>query len=195
MGRYVTWGMAGILIALGTLWIGTLVHESGHILIALVCGANVAELNVLGLTLYPSLYFAPRPGYFGYVRFDAPLPAPRVQYMQMAGSLSTLALALLAQAVLWLGPPRRTGLRLINSAACFMWVDVVWHTVPVLLGRRESGYAETFTALVTLGVPRWLAAGVLLGISLTLLVLTLTRWWRLARHVSNLVPLSRKEMD
>jgi hypothetical protein len=172
-------------IAFGTLWVGTLVHESGHALVGLACGARVAEVNVVGLTVYPALGFVYRPGFLGYVRFDRVLPAPQGQYVRMAGSLSTLAVALLAQAILWIAPPRRTWLRLIGIAGCFMWLDVAWHTALTLVGLRSMAYAETYSALVALGTPPWLAAGTLLGVPLALLALTLICWRRIARRLQS----------
>ena len=173
------------LIAFGTLWVGTLVHESGHALAALACGAHVTEVNVVGLTVYPAPGFAYRPGFLGYVRFDRALPAPQGQYVRMAGSLSTLAAALLAQAILWIAPPRRTWLRLIGIAACFMGLDIAWHTALVLLGLRNAPYAETYGALVALGTPARMAAGILLGVPLVLLALTLIRWRWLVRRLQS----------
>lgn len=173
---------AGIVaVAFVVLWLGTLIHESGHVLVARASGARIEEVNVVGLNVYPVLRLHYQPGKFGYVRFDHKLPYPQVEYMRLAGSLSTLAVALLAQGVLWAKPPRRTWPRLIVIAFCFSWIDVFWHTLLALLGLRSRAFAEAYNALVALGAPGWLVSMAVVGISALLLILTLVRWRWLIR--------------
>jgi len=181
--RFLSRVVGAVLIALGTLCVGTLIHETGHALAAMACGARVVEVNVVGLTLYPALRFGHQPGFLGYVRFERALPSPQSQYVSIAGSLSTLVVGLLAQAVLWLVPPRRMWSRLIGFAACFLTLDVAWHTMVMLLGLRSASYAETHTALVALGALPWLAAGMTLGVPLVSLALTPITWRRLIRRL------------
>ena len=181
--------MGILLIAFVVLWLGTLVHELGHVLVAEAFGARITEMNVLGLDVYPDPRVHYRPGFYGYVRFDRSLPYPQVEYMRMAGSLSTLAVALLAQAALWVAPPRRTWPRLAVTGFCFSWIDLFYHTLPVLLGRQSSGSAEVYNSLVALGVPGWVVGAAVVGVSVLLLILTLVRWRQLVHPTSGRAPL------
>ncbi|TET52320.1 MAG: hypothetical protein E3J64_05350 [Anaerolineales bacterium] len=139
------------------------------------------RLNVLGLDLYPALRFDYLPGYFGRVWFDGSLPDAADGWLRAAGSLSTLAVALLSQLVLWARPPRRRWLLLALIGFCFSWVDVFWHTALALLGWRGMMYAETYSALVALGAPGWLTAGAIFGVTAALPAATIVRLRRLAR--------------
>jgi hypothetical protein len=177
-----TAGIVAIIFAV--LWLGTLVHESGHALIAMAFGAHIEEVNVVGLNIYPALRLHYQQGKFGYVRFDRTLPYPQVEYMRLAGSLSTLVVALLAQGILWSKPPRRrTWPRLIAIAFCCSWIDTFWHTLLALLGLRSTTYAEAYNALVALGASGWLVSMAVVGISALLLILTLVRWRQLVRPI------------
>lgn len=175
--------VAGVLtIVFGVLWLGTLVHEMGHASVAIASGAQVTQLNVLGMDLYPTLCINYRPGYFGYVSFDRPLPYPQVEYISAAGSLSTLMVALLAQVILWIAPLRRVWPRLVTVGFCFSWIDILYHTWPVLMGSQNTARAEAYLALTELGAPGWLIGGAVVGVSALLLILTLAavaaRWMR-----------------
>jgi hypothetical protein len=141
-------------------------------------------MNVLGLDVYPDPRVHYRPGFYGYVRFDRSLPYPQVEYMRMAGSLSTLAVALLAQAALWVVPPRRTWPRLAVTGFGFSWMDLFYHTLPILLGRQNSGTAEVYNSLVALGVPGRVVGASVIGISVALLILTLARRRQLVHPTS-----------
>lgn len=174
--RWLGWTAGVVATVFAVLWLGTLVHESGHALVALAFGAHVEEMNVVGLNIYPALHIHYQLGKFGYVRFDRALPYPQAEYMRMAGSLGTLMGALLAQGVLWGRPPRHISLRFIVIAFCFSWIDLFWHTSFALLGLRSKAYAETYNALVALGAPGWLVSMAVVGISALLLILTLVRW-------------------
>jgi hypothetical protein len=186
--RWLVWPAGIAVIILGVLWLGTLVHEAGHALVGTAYGLRVTEMNVLGLNLYPRLRFHVQPGYFGYVLFEGAMPHRQAgQYMTMAGSLSTLAVAVLALAVFWVWPPRRTWPRLILTAFCFSWVDLLWHTSFALVGLRDRSFAETYSALVALGAAEWLAGTATIGISILLLVLTVLRWRQLVRRAPGAV--------
>jgi len=182
--RRLGWAAGILAIAFAVLWLGTLVHEGGHALVALACGARVEEMNVLGLNVYPALRVRYRPGFYGYVRLDRLLPHPQVEYMRMAGSLGTLAVALLAQAILWAAPPRRAWPRLVVIGFCFSWIDIVYHTLPVLVGSRSTISAEAYSALVAVGASDWMVGMAVIGVSGLLLTLTLVRWRRLANSTS-----------
>ena len=184
-GRRIVWIPTIAAIVVAVLWLGTLIHEGAHALVAAACGARVEEMNVLGLDIYPALRVHYRPGYYGYVRFDRRLPSPQVELMAAAGSLSTLAVALLAQVVLWINPPRRRWLRLLVIGFCFSWLDLLYHTLPTM-GLRPPFFAlrlveraEAYNALVALGLPAWWLGAAVVAISLMLLVLTLARWLQL----------------
>jgi len=185
--RYLGWAAGVLIVALAVLGLGTLVHECGHALVAAVFGARVTEMNVLGLNIYPALRVNYRPGFYGYVQFERSLPYPQVEYMRVAGSLSTLAIAIVAQVILWIAPLRRAWLRLVVIGFCFSWIDLFYHTLPVLLGRPSPSSAEVYNGLVALGVPGWLVGVAVLGVSIALLTLTLLRWRRLARSASERV--------
>lgn len=187
--RRLGWAAGILAIAFAVLWLGTLVHEGGHALVALACGARVEEMNVLGLNVYPALRFHYRPGFFGYVRLDRSLPHPQVEYMRMAGSLSTLAVALLAQAILWAAPPRRAWPRLVVIGFCFSWIDIAYHTLPVLVGWRSTISAEAYSALIAVGAPDWMVGMAVIAVSVVLLTLTLVRWRRLASSTSRCAAL------
>jgi hypothetical protein len=180
--RGLGWLVLVVAIALAVLWLGTFVHEGAHALVATALGARVERINVLGIDLYPALRVNPVPGSFGRVWYDYWLPVPQSFYASAAGSLGTLAVALLAQALFWAVPPRRTWSRLVVTGFCFSWLDIFYHSWPALVDERSLAHAEAYWALVALGAPRWLLNMAIAGLSVALLVLTGVRWWRLVRR-------------
>lgn len=189
--RALRWIVGIALIFLLVMWAGTLVHEVGHALVAMAYGARVTEMNVVGLTLFPKLRVHYELGRFGYVAFDRGLPFRQDTIMRMAGSLSTLALALTAQITLWLGPLRQTGPRLLVTGFCFSWLDLFLHTTLAVVGWKPMAYAEAYNALMAIGAPDWLVVSAVIGVSALLLALTGARWFHWSNWSSGF-PLSRE---
>ncbi len=169
-------------------WLGTLLHEAGHAISAVLFGARLTYLNVLWLDLIPSLRWNPLPGYFGYMRYEGDLTPIQHGIVGLAGSLSTVFVAVAAQIILWLTRPRRGVVRLAVLTGCFFWLDVLTHTLPTLgipaylfFGVAETTpRAEAYLAAVALGMPGELFQALTLSLSVGLLGLTVIRWNRLS---------------
>lgn len=175
----------GVLALIGGLfWLGVLLHETGHTVTAYVFRAQLTHLNVLGLDLFPSLRWAPEPGYYGYMSYEGDLTPVQHGLFDLAGSLSTLGAAVAAQLGLWLTHPRRGAARWGMLTLCFFWLDILTHTLPTLgipaylfFGARTiTASAEAYLAAVSLGMPGWLFQALTIGVSITLLTLTVVRW-------------------
>jgi hypothetical protein len=179
--RGLAWLAGMVALAFVVLWVGTLVHECGHALVGVACGVEVERMNVLGVDLYPRLRIDYQAGYFGRVWFSRGLSYPQDEWMRAAGSLSTLAVAMACQAALWLRPSQRRWLQTLIVGFCFSWLDIFWHTSLALLGRRSMIYAEAYSALVALGVPRLALSAAIFGVSGLLLAATMMRWRMLRR--------------
>lgn len=180
----------GALALIGAIfWAGVLLHEAGHVLSALIFGARLTRLNVLGLEFLPSLRWQPMPGYYGYMTYQGDLTPVQDSLVSLAGSLATFSTAVVAQLVLWLIKPRPGAGRLAVLALCFFWLDILTHTLPTLgipaylfFGSRTlTPAAEAYRSAVALGMPGPLFQVLAVGLSLALLALTLFRWHRLAR--------------
>ena len=187
--RYPLWLVIFLLLTFVVGWTGTLIHESGHWAVAAITGgARLQELNVLLFDLYPAFRFHYVPGYYGYVRFDRHLAPPYSEMMSAAGSLSTLLVALLAQALIWFRLPCHLLPRLLAFGFSFSWLDLLYHTLPTMswqppfFARQVAERAEAYNALVTLGLPGWWLGAATLGISLLLFGLTATRGLKLLRE-------------
>ena len=103
-------------------------------------------------------------------------------------------LALLAQATLWLSPPRRLWPRLILSGFSLSWIDLTYHTLSITglnissFVVRASWRAEAYNALVRLGVPgKPLLVGIAV-LSALLPSLTVIRWIRFMRPTAGDTP-------
>lgn len=179
---------AAALIA-GVFWLGTLLHEAGHAASAMLFGARLTYLNILWLDLIPSVRWNPLPGYFGYMRYEGDLTPIQQEVVGLAGSLSTLLVAVAAQMILWLTQPRKGVARLVALTGCFFWLDMLTHTLPtlgvpayLLFGVAETTpRAEAYLAAVALGMPGLLFQAFAIGLSAGLLALTLICWRRLRR--------------
>lgn len=182
-GRW--WHGLGMLALIGGLfWLGVFWHEAGHSIAAWVFGARLTRLNVLGLDLFPSLRWAPIPGYYGYMDYAGDLSPSERAFADLAGSTATFGVAVAAQLRLWLTRPQRGIARWVNLALCFFWLDILTHTLPTLVipaylfvGKRTlSPSAEAYLAAVLLGMPGWLFKVLTVGGSSGLLALTAARW-------------------
>lgn len=69
-------------------------HELGHALVALALGARIVAFNVLGIQWYPILAWIPQNGFGGYVVWYASPNLIVHRLIVMAGSMSTLLIAL-----------------------------------------------------------------------------------------------------
>ena len=172
---------AVLLLFAALFWIGTLIHEGGHMLIALLHGVRIVHLQVLGLDLIPRLAFDPLPGYFGYVRYQGTLTEHQRLVFSLWGSLATFLVALAAQAVWWIARPPRGLLRAGLLFLCFFWVDVVYHS-PLPGAASPARSFEPYRAATGLGLSPGLYAAIVWGLSALLLILTLLRWYLLRRR-------------
>jgi hypothetical protein len=173
----------------GLFWLGVLLHEAGHIVAAWMFGAQLIQLNVLGLDLLPSLQWAPMPGYYGFMDYNGVLSSTQETIVSLSGSLATFGVAVAAQLGLWLHHPRRGMARWAVLVLCFFWLDILTHTLPTLgipaylfFGSRTvTSSAEAYLAAVSLGMPGWLFQTLAVGSSVALLALTVIGWKLLAQ--------------
>lgn len=168
-------------------WLGVLLHEAGHAASALLFGARLMWVNVLGLDLIPTLAWNPLSGYFGYMRYDSVLTPLQDEIVRLCGSLTTLWIALAAQCALWLGHRPKRFVRLALLTLCFYWLDILTYTLPTLgipaylfFGTHiVTEKAEAYLAAVEMGMSSWLFQVITLSLSIALLALTVARWYLL----------------
>jgi hypothetical protein len=172
-------GVAGGLFVLGTL-----MHEAGHGLAAILFGAQVVRLNVLGIQVYPSLVWDFQPGYFGRIWWQGPLAPRRRAGVLLSGNLVTMVVSFTALLLYLRCRPRGLAHTALLTLSLF-FLDTLAHTLPtfglpmyLLFGRRSvETVSEGYLAAVVLGVPGWVFQLAIVGYSLLAMVLLGWRLW------------------
>ena len=149
--------LAGLLVA--ALIVGTFVHEViGHGLTAVSLGGRITQVVILGLQVYPSLEFVDWPivsGY-GHINHDGVGTGPRLHLVNMAGSLSTWLVAVLANLVLWTRRRWYGWPRAVLIVLSLYWIDLFTYTLPTWGLKRSilwgPVYSEPYQAAVGLGI-------------------------------------------
>ena len=166
-------GIILILFALGTLW-----HEAGHGLAAILFGARVVRVNVLGLQLYPSLAWDFQTGYFGRIWWRGQMTPDQRAWVSLSGNLATMLVSVAALALysrLRLRGAARTALLTLS----FFFLDILAHTLPsfglpvyLIFGRRSvESVSEGYLAAIALGLPGWVFQAAVVGYALLAVVL------------------------
>lgn len=163
MSRFVRFFVHASLAAFILLAVGTICHEAGHALVATMNGAVIAEVNVLGVRVYPPIALEPRAGYWGYVTWMGELSPKADLWTSAAGSAATWIVSLFALILrLRRSPPRFGTYRATVHLAFLAYsLDAALHTLPVVgfpvtvfFGAREPGprVSELYYAATALGV-------------------------------------------
>ncbi len=172
-------GLAAALFALGTLW-----HEAGHGLAAIVFGARVVRLNVLGVQLYPALDWDLQPGYWGRIWWQGHLMPGQRAWELLSGNLATLTVSIVALP-LYLRCPWRGLARTALLTLSFFFLDALLHTLPTfglpmyfLFGRRDAEtVSEGYQAAVALGLPGWVFQVAVVGYAILAVALIGRKLW------------------
>ncbi|MCP4593106.1 MAG: hypothetical protein GY842_20415 [bacterium] len=170
-----------LLLALG-LAVGTAWHEVvGHGLISVICGGRITGVEVLGIQLWPEPAWTGWPQRYGYCSI-ADIPTSTGRHLtDLAGSLSTLFVAVGATVLLWVRRWQGWG-RLVLIVLSLWWIDVLTYTLPSWGLRRSilwgPVHSEPYDAAVALGVPGGVFQMFVVGSSILLAVLLLARLCR-----------------
>ena len=172
-------GVAGGLFVLGTL-----MHEAGHGLAAILFGARVVRLNVLGIQVYPSLVWDFQPGYFGRIWWQGQLTLRRQAGVLLSGNLVTMVVSFTALLLYLRRRPRGLAHTALLTLSLF-FLDTLAHTLPtfglpmyLLFGRRSvETISEGYLAAVALGVPGWVFQLAIVGYSMLAAVLLGWKLW------------------
>lgn len=188
--RFAPYLLLFVVLMLGALFL----HESGHMLVALWFHARITAFNLLGIQWFPNLAWRPEQGYLGWVSWAGSLKPPQIQAVLLAGSMTTLFVAIGAAASLHLvrqGKWARFGVMLLS----FYWVDVILHLAPVFgvrlpffaaNPRSQRSVAEAYFAATELGVPSNLYLAAVTLAALFCFVLWLAAWRKPRRELPNL---------
>jgi TRAP-type C4-dicarboxylate transport system permease small subunit len=164
-------------LAAGTAW-----HELvGHGLTCVALGGRITYVEILGVELWPSLTCSGWPDAYGHCGVDG-LPTPRCeQVVNLAGSVSTWLVSVIAITALWARRWRRLA-RLIFVCLGTWWIDLLTYTLPSWGFRRSilwgPVYSEPYQAATGLGIPGWIFQAVVVACSALLasaLILRLLR--------------------
>ncbi|UCG32705.1 MAG: hypothetical protein JSU68_13690 [Phycisphaerales bacterium] len=157
---YVRRGLLLIAVLVAALVVGTFVHEViGHGLTAVALGGQVTRVVILGVEFYPSLDFVGWPIVSGYGRIDTDGVAagPRTHLVDLAGSMSTWFVAVLANLLLWTRRRWYGWPKAVVIMLSIFWIDLFTYTLPswgmrrsVLWGPRDV--SEPYDAAVALGI-------------------------------------------
>ncbi len=139
--------------------LGTACHEMiGHGLTGVLLGGRITFVEVLGLELWPEFGWGGWPGAYGHCGVaDVPTPA-RGAVVNLAGSMSTWAVSVIAVLLLWLHRWRGFA-RFILIGLSIWWIDLLTYTLPSWGLRRSilwgPVYSEPYEAATGLGIPGW----------------------------------------
>lgn len=152
-------------IAIALFIVGILIHEAGHGAMAVAMGARVTRLEVLGVTLWPTLHVSPMDGYWGRIWWRGRLSPTQRAWVAIGGNLATMSVsfcALLLCAVLGERVRRfHIRVRTVLLVLGLFFLDTLTHTLPtfglpmyLLFGRRDpETVSEAYLAATTLGCP------------------------------------------
>ena len=154
-------GVLYIGVFIGVLLCAIVWHELvGHGLAALLCGAQITQVNVLGIQFYPTLVWEFHPGYFGWVHWNGSLGPQQMAFVTLNDSLSTWVVSVIALP-LFLRVQRWYMMRIILLALSLYYLDIFVHTLPSLgiplhlaLGNRNlATLNDGYYAAQVLGIP------------------------------------------
>ena len=173
-----------LCLVLGALVAGTFVHEViGHGLAAVSLGGHITQVTILGLQVYPSIEFVDWPILSGYggINHQGADTGPQVHLIDIAGSLSTWLVAVLANVVLWTRRRWHGWPKVVMILLSLYWIDLFTYTLPTWGLKRSilwgPVYSEPYEAAVGLGINgNAFRAFVLLTCGAMLLSLLLHLW-------------------
>lgn len=185
----------GILIGVLVCAIGW--HQlAGHGLAALLCGAQITEINVLGVQVYPSLDWEFRSGYFGWVHWNGSLTSQQTAFVALSDGLSTWIVSIIALP-LFLRTRQWSTKRIILLALSLYYLDIFVHTLPSLgiplhlaLGNRDPATLnDGYQAAQTLGIPGSVYQIAIVGYALfATAVITKSLWKGVLQHKEAVSP-------
>ena len=152
----------GLVAASIIVLFGTLLHEGGHALVALLSGGGIEEVVVSGVRIYPDVGFDGEPRSFGHVLYARALePIPNA-WSRVAGSGTTALVGLIAF-LLWHRSSRKGVLGTAQLACIALLFDAFCHSLPwvgipmfVVFGRpagQDPQVSELVAGSIALGVP------------------------------------------
>jgi hypothetical protein len=157
---YVRRGLLVVVLIIAALTVGTFVHEIiGHGLTAVALGGRITRVVILGMQVYPSPAFVDWPIVSGYgcIDTDGVADGPCKHLVDLAGSMSTWFVAVLANVLLWTRRRWYGWPRAVVIVLSLFWIDLFTYTLPswgirrsVLWGPRDV--SEPYDAAVALGI-------------------------------------------
>ena len=158
MVRIARFSLKYVLLTILLFPFGVFCHEViGHGLVAVLCGAKVENVEVLGFRIWPKVEWVGRPRQFGTCRTTDFPNEYGPDLMALAGSMSTWLVSVVAGILLW---TRRWGRwsQAILITLSLWWIDLFTYTLPswgiprfVFWGRTWG--SEPYEAAVGLGIP------------------------------------------
>lgn len=152
--------VAGFLVLLAASQpIGTVWHEVvGHGLTGVLAGGRITRVEVWGLQVWPTVRWGGFQGHYGECGVEGIPTATGEHLMELAGSMSTWLVALIATVILWMRWPRGWR-RAVLIVLSLWWIDLFTYLLPSWGIRRsvlwgQSFYSEPVEAAVGLGIPR-----------------------------------------
>ncbi len=174
--------------------VGILIHEGGHGVLAIAFGARVTRMEVMGLTLWPTLSLSPMDGYWGRIWWQGELSFAQQKWVAIGGNLATILVSTVA-IVAWAALERRESrpppawARTALAVLSLFFLDTLVHTLPawglpmyLFFGRRDpSTVSEAYLAAVALGCPGEVFKGAVVLYSLLAVGCVAGIWLRRAR--------------
>ncbi len=145
------------ILLLGSLVVGTTWHEVvGHGLTGVLLGGRLRYVQVLTVRFSPGIEWRGWEGAYGVCDVtDVPTPR-RERIMELAGSMSTWCVSVLAVGLLWIRRWRGWRRWLLIGLSIW-WIDLMTYLLPswgirrsILWGARSS---EPYQAATALGIP------------------------------------------
>ena len=148
-----------LIVIFLALVLGTVCHEViGHGLTGTLLGGQVEHVKVLGVSVWPEVAWHGRPHNYGGCHIAGVPTGTRSQLVDLAGSLSTWLVSVVAITLLWLRP-WGTLMRWVLICLGLWWIDLFTYTLPSWGLRRSilwgAVYSEPYNAAVGLGIPGW----------------------------------------
>lgn len=173
------------ILLVGFLFVfGILLHECGHGVAAVLFGARIVRINVLGLDVWPQLRLDLQGGYWGRIWWQGTLTPVQRAWVGLSGNLATTAASVVALPLLWLpgtskkkagtDKPRPLLLRTTLVVLGLFFLDALLHTLPTLglpmylfFGKRDpASVSEGYLAAQALGCPGPAFQGIVVAYSL-----------------------------
>jgi len=132
-------------------------HEiAGHGLVGVLCGGRITRFELFGWQLFPKIKWAGTSEGLGVCDHTGIVSQWGVHLTDLAGSMSTFVVAVIAAYLLWRYRPR--GVKFTALICLTVWaLDLLTFTLPSFGLRRGiwigTHYSEPYTAAVALGIP------------------------------------------